>query len=174
MPQDCRWNSGHAKKSNIYHFESTMNKIKTNFNIILIVFLLTFISAFCLGAFLLEKIDQKKDESGLQQLVQVIENAIWNFDSTSPVEFLKLAAKHQNYGQIIVHNSNDEVFLKINGPRLSKPDKFLLKIDLIKSRKFEANIFHDNQNIGRVWVTHYHDTIYRQSYLFLTLVLSFI
>ncbi|MCP3933069.1 MAG: PAS domain S-box protein, partial [Bacteroidetes bacterium] len=110
----------------------------------------------------------------MHQLVQVIENAIWNFDSTSPVEFLKLAAKHQNYGQITVYTRNNEVFIDIDGPKLSVPDQFMLKTGLIKLREFETNIFHNNEYIGRVEVTHFHNTIYKHLYLFITLGLTFI
>ncbi|MCP3932657.1 MAG: PAS domain S-box protein, partial [Bacteroidetes bacterium] len=151
-----------------------MNEEKTNIKIILIVFFLTFVSVFCVSIFFLEKDAQKKHNSGLHQLVQVIENAIWNFDSTGPVEFLKLAAKHQNHKQIKIFKGNNKVFLEIDGPKLSELDKFLLQNGLIKSIKFETNIFHNNENIGRVEVIHYHNTIYKHTYLFITLGLTFI
>ncbi|MCP3944650.1 MAG: PAS domain S-box protein [Desulfobacteraceae bacterium] len=151
-----------------------MNETKIKFNTSLIVFLLSFVFVLCTGIFFLEKEDQKRDEFALHQLTQVIENAIWNFDNTGPVGFLKLAAKHQNYKQIIVYKSNIEVFIEIDGPKLSMIDQFLLKIGLIKIRKFESNIFHNSQNIGRVEVIHYHDTIYEHSYLFITLGLTFL
>ncbi len=145
-----------------------------NLKNISIIFLLIFVSVLCTGSFFIEKKELAKDESGLRTLVQVIENAIWNYDYKGPVEYLKLAARHQSYELIKIYAVNNELFLEIDGPKLGTLDQFLVKIGLIQIRKLNTDISRSNKNIGRVEVSHRHDSIYQHLYWFITLGLTFI
>ena len=145
-----------------------------SFNRIRLIILITFILTLCSAGIFLEANDLKNQKIELARHAQIIKNDLWNYNYKSPAEYLKLAARLQNYEHITVFAINDEVFLEIDGPKVSEFSRFLTRIGLIPEEKFEADIFRHGEVIGKIEVIDRHDVILTLAYLFIVLSLIFL
>ena len=68
---------------------------------------------------------------------EVIENSLWNLDSDGSINYLKLATRLNNYEQLTVYSSNNEIFIKLEGPEANLLDHFLLKVGLIPKMQLQ-------------------------------------
>ena len=143
-----------------------------SFNGVRLIIITILLLIFCIVGILFKTNDSKNHKIELARHAQIIKNDLWNYDYKSPAEYLKLAARLQNYEHITVFSINDEVFLEIDGPKVSALSLFLKRIGLIPDEKFETDIFHHGEVIGRIEVINRHDTIF--SFVYLAIVLGLI
>ena len=136
-----------------------------------IAFYITIVVAFCVIVAVWDNDIRKDDWLEIKNHAKVIEENLWDLDVDGPKNYLQLASKLYNYEQLTVYSLDDEIFLKIEGPKPGFPDKFLIGMGLIPRIKLQADIVHKGMVIGRIEAVHLHDSIYPFSYFFVVVIL---
>ncbi|WP_461210286.1 PAS domain-containing sensor histidine kinase [Desulfocurvus sp. DL9XJH121] len=113
--------------------------------------------------------DQAQEEA--RNHSRVIANALWTFEESSALAYLRLAAESYGYEWIEVKDDLDKVFLRIEGPKPSRTDSLLIAIGLIPRHVISADIRHDNRTIGTIRVLWPSRAVYMYLYVLLCLVL---
>lgn len=107
----------------------------------------------------------------MQHHARVIQNALWNLDPESPVEYLTLAAISDNFGEIGITDIYGGTFLRIKGPELSLVDRFFKSIGLLAVEPHRVPVMRKDQVIGHMNMTHNHNSIYFHLYVLSSLLL---
>lgn len=146
---------------------------KKNLNLFTLIVIIT---SFVLFIVIYEKRSYKMAQEQMQHHALVIGKDVWDFDITSPVAYLRLAAEYDHYSQITVTLVGDveSVFLSIENDEVNKTDRLLEKIGLIRIKTLQAEIRHDNLVIGRIEAVHRNRNIYIYVIALCFLILSYV
>ena len=135
-----------------------------------VIILMCLIVLFCIFIGIFEKIQYEMDKAELQKHTAVLGDAIWNLDSQSPVEYLKIAAQHNDYETVkVLILKEKKIFISINGPKKNIFHQTMVKIGLIPKLHIDADINYKGKTIGVLKVVHLHNTVYLYFYVFLVL-----
>ena len=114
---------------------------------------------------------KKNDWDDIRRHALVIENDLWDLNSAGSRNYLELAARMNNYEQLTVYTSNNDVFTRVQGAEPNLPDTLLSKFGLIPKIDMEAEISHNDMVIGRIEAIHRHDGVYVYIYLAVVMLL---
>ena len=135
-----------------------------------VIILMCLIVLFCIFIGIFEKIQYEMDKAEVQKHTAVLGDAIWNLDSQSPVEYLKIAAQHNDYETVkVLILKEKKIFISINGPKKNIFHQTMVKIGLIPKLHIDADINYKGKTIGVLKVVHLHNTVYLYFYVFLVL-----
>jgi PAS domain S-box-containing protein len=135
-----------------------------------VIILMCLIVLFCIFIGVFEKIQYKMDKAEVQKHTAVLGDAIWNLDPQSPVEYLKIAAQHNDYETVkVLILKEKEIFISINGPKKNIFHQTMVKIGLIPRLHIDADIDYKGKKTGVLKVVHLHNTVYLYFYVFLVL-----
>ena len=148
-----------------------MNNLSKHRRIEIIINVITMV-LFCAVVVGWDKNLKKKYWDEIRNQAEIIENSLWDLDPKGSVNYLKIAARMNNYERLTVYSSNNEKFLEVEGPKANTLDQFLIKLGLISKMQLQADIIHRDSVIGRIEATRRHDSIYLYFYVFAVIALA--
>lgn len=113
-----------------------------------------------------------KDWQVIAKHAEVIEDNLWNLNADGCVNYLKIAAKFNNYEELVVYSVQDEVFIRVKEETVHLLEFFLRQTGLIPKIKLQADISHSGIIIGRIEAVHRHDSIYTYLYFSAVILLA--
>jgi signal transduction histidine kinase len=102
---------------------------------------------------------------------KIISSSLWTFEIQSPTVYLTLAAKLNDYEQVVVEDDKGEVFLAIRGSPAGEFGKFLLSVNLIPKYELQSGIVYEGREIGTITAIWRCKTIYLYLYILLCMTL---
>ncbi|MFO7558438.1 MAG: PAS domain S-box protein [Desulfobacterales bacterium] len=126
---------------------------------------------FCAFVMVCEHYALKKAEERIAEHARIISDNLWNYNAQGAVEYLKLAAKSQNYESLVVTDHGGRIFNQTQGTDFSSLERFLIRVKLLPRVKLLAAIEHNGSTIGgleAVWVP---QTLYSYAYVFFAFLL---
>jgi PAS domain S-box-containing protein len=114
---------------------------------------------------------KKNDWNDIRRHALIIENDLWDLNSDGSRNYLELAARMNNYAQLTVYSSNNDIFTRVQGAELNPLDTLLSRLGLIPIMNMEADISHNGILIGRIEAIHRHDVVYAYIYLAVVMLL---
>jgi len=115
---------------------------------------------------------QEETKSQISDCANAIENSLWDLDYDSPQNYLKLIVGHNDYENLTIRQLNGDIFIHIKGGLYPLCDRFFEKIGLIHPHEFTSEIFHLQENIGKIYLARYNKNIYIYLYALLVFFLS--
>ena len=110
----------------------------------------------------------------VKENARVIENAVWNFDFNSPLQYLKLAAGSYHYERILIKDAGGETFLDIKGPENTPIERLMLFLGLLPVWQLSTTIEHEGAVIGTMTVWKRHIEVFGYIYLLIILLLCYL
>ena len=121
-----------------------------------------------------EFMNSSKYLNELKENARVIENAVWNFDYNSPLQYLKLAAGSYHYERILIKDATGDTFLDIKGPEGTPIERLMLFLRLMPVWQLSTTIEHEGAGIGTMTVWKRHVEVFGYIYLFIILLLCYL
>ena len=145
------------------------NHIRIIFLVILGVFILGFLSFFSFY----QDFGRNQAAQRLQEDALVIARPLWRYEE-SPVAYLELSARSNNYRSVLIVDDADNVFAHIMGPEQSRLDKLLADAGLLPITHLEAIVKYRGKIIGKIQAEWENRAVYVYFYILVCLILLFI
>ncbi len=132
------------------------------------------IISFFLFVALWESRFAQQTRAALQRDAKIIEEDLWNFDEKDAATYLQTAAKLNNYQSLTLYDSNQQVFIQLEGPECAGICKLLENVGLIYSNRLAVPVMHNGSPIGELSVKHRHTNVFTYFYVTVVLLLALV
>lgn len=138
---------------------------------LIIIFIIAFFVSFIL---FYQKSTYQKANVTLEEHALIVADSLWRFEKNFSAEYLRLAAKSNNYKNIVVYDDSGTEFTSIDLPLKRGVDGFLLNAVFLPVYHLEKNILYKKTIIGKITVDWQNRAIFVYFYIFLCLILVLI
>lgn len=140
--------------------QKTYLKIETVIIAILILAFILFVAVW-------ESHISRQNLKELESQAKVIDNELWNYDDEGALTYLQMASRLNNYQTIELFDSNNRLFVQVDGQTCNPICSFLVELGVIPVIKQEIDVTHKGKVFGKMVVYLRHDTIFVYFYAFL-------
>ncbi|ACN15839.1 putative signal-transducing kinase with PAS/PAC domain [Desulforapulum autotrophicum HRM2] len=142
-----------------------------NYKVIFTVVLIVLTAIFLSFVVYYQKSTQHKADLALDGHAVIIADALWRYEKSTPIEYLKLAAKALHYKKVSVFDDSSNAFIEIKNTDKETAEDFLTNAGLLPVYHLEKNIFYNKKHIGKITIDWQNRAVFTYFYIFLCLVL---
>lgn len=107
----------------------------------------------------------KQTVTTIRQHANVVQASLWAYNKNIQLAYLEFAIQAGHYNDLIITDDAHEVFLSLDGVKLSPFDELLHQSGLLPFHEFSADIQHNTRKIGTLTVT-WHSRIFYTHFSF--------
>lgn len=127
--------------------------------------------AFCAFVLLYERRARNEAQSRIDEHARIIADALWNYNSQGSSEYLTLACRSHNYEDLVVTDTDGEVFQTAVGKDPGKFERLLMSLNLIPRISLGSDVVYGGKRIGRIEAIWDSRTIHVYAYVLFALLM---
>jgi len=131
------------------------------------------LSLFCIFIVLYERHVYIDAQDNIEKHAKVIANVLWNFNPRGASEYLSLACKLQNYQQVVVTDTKEEIFQKAVGGPSNWIENSFISLSLIPTVQLTSDIIYNGKMIGEIKAIWKCNSIYKELLVLFVIILVF-
>ncbi|MCP4669670.1 MAG: PAS domain S-box protein [Desulfobacula sp.] len=132
------------------------------------------VSIFIVFLFFYENYALNGAQSHIDEHADIVADALWNYNPKGISQYLFLASKSHNYQQIVITDTNGEIFHKTIREDYAPIDSLMASLNLISQKHLTSDIIDKGEIIGRIDAVWECDTIYFELFILLVLIMIYI
>ncbi|RJP84573.1 MAG: PAS domain S-box protein [Desulfobacteraceae bacterium] len=132
-----------------------------------------FIAGFCLFAFTYHSHQVRRIQHAVNEHAKIVAGSIWDLNPKGSEEYLRAVAANNNYEQLLVQDSDGNIFIEVKQPAVNLFETELIRLKLIPRVRVSADIFYHKELLGKVEALWLDKSIYVYAYAFLVALLLF-
>ena len=105
---------------------------------------------FCAFVLLYERHARNEAQSYIDGHARIIADALWNYNSQGSSEYLTLACSSHNYENLVVTDTDREVFQRAVGKDPGKFERLLMSVNLIPRVRLGSDVVYRGKKIGHI------------------------
>ncbi len=136
--------------------------------------LIVFAAGFCLFIFLYHQHQVQNTQNAVKEHARIVAGSVWDLNPQASGEYLRAVAMNNHYEYIVVEDVDGKEFIKVHPPEINAFEKKLVSLKLIPRKTVSADIFYDEELIGKVKARWLDKSVYVYAYAFLVAMLLFV